>query len=126
MCIFVVKVLRIFVDYQWRTYPTPTCTWSASPWHPAGSGPVLCTTSSPTLGCPSPCPGPTVTGGESMPIQVTLQQLLLRCREVVAKKYGKLCFKFCPSLTVTGGESMRTQVTLQQLLFRCGKVAAKE
>ena len=46
-----------------------------------------------------------------MPIQVTLQQLLLRCREVVTKKYGKLCFKFCPSLTVTGGESMRTQVT---------------
>ena len=61
-----------YIDCQWRTYPTLTCTWSALPWPLAGRdpAPVLCITSSPTPACPSPCPSLTVTGGENTQTQV--------------------------------------------------------
>lgn len=61
-----------YIDCQWRTYPTLTCTWSALPWLLAGRdpAPVLCIASSPTHACPSPCPSLTVTGGENTQTQV--------------------------------------------------------
>ena len=70
-----VAVMLLYIEYidcQWRTYPTLTCTWSALPWLLAGRdpAPVMCITSSPTPACPSPYPSPTVTGRESTQTQV--------------------------------------------------------